>query len=195
MVNVYKLLFLNTFFCLFLAGCVSMEKTPVAPGGFQLKGKLAVEEAGERHSGNFLWRQRSEEFAIDIWGPLGQGRIHLVGDSVTLSVLDGDGAVVRRGSRDQVMEAALGWSMPLDVLTAWVFGEPDPDLPARALSYGDDGRLESFEQAGWAIALAQYRQVDETSEARWLPRKVDVRRAGTRIRLIIADWQISDRGI
>jgi len=195
MVNVYKLLFLNTFFCVVLAGCVSVEKRPVSPGGFQLKGKLAVEEAGERHSGNFLWHQQGEQFGIDVWGPLGQGRIHLTGDARTLSLLDGEGAVVRQGPSEQVMLASLGWSMPLDVVTAWVLGAPDPGLPVAGRVYGEDGRLESFEQAGWAIKFAQYRQVEQNSGFRWLPRKVDVRRSGTTIRLIIAEWQIAENRI
>lgn len=195
MVNVYKLLFLNTFFCLALAGCVSLEKRPVSSGGFQLKGKLAVEEAGERHSGNFLWHQQGEVFGIDVWGPLGQGRIHLTGDAQTLSLLDGEGLVVRRGPSERVMMESLGWSMPLDVLTAWVLGAPDPSLPVAGQVYGEGGRLESFEQAGWAIEFAQFREVAQVSGSRWLPRKVDVRRAGTRIRLIIAEWQIAENRI
>jgi outer membrane lipoprotein LolB len=192
MVNVYKPLFLNTFFFLILAGCTSVEKRPVSPGGFELKGKLAVEEAGERHSGNFLWYQQGDAYGIDVWGPFGQGRIHLTGDARTLSLIDGKGAVVQQGPSEQVMMASLGWSMPLEVLSVWVLGAPDPELPVVRQVYGEDGRLASFEQAGWAIEFAQYRQVEQASGSRWLPRKVDVRRAGTRIRLIIAEWQIAE---
>jgi len=189
-VNVYKLLFLNTFFSLLLSGCVTLEKKPLTAGGFQLKGKLAVEEAGTRHSGNFFWQQQGEAFGIDVWGPLGQGRIHLEGNAERLALLDGQGDVVREGARDEIMMDTLGWSMPLDVLTSWVMGEPDARLPTHAVALDADGRLESFEQAGWAIRFGQYRSVMQETIERWLPRRIDAHRADTRIRLIIAEWQL-----
>ncbi len=50
---------------------------PVAPGGFELNGKMAVRNAAERYSARFIWRQSGRVFDIDVWGPLGQGRVHL----------------------------------------------------------------------------------------------------------------------
>lgn len=188
--NVYKPLFLNAFCCLLLAGCVSLPPQPAPLNGFILKGKLAVEDAGERHSASFQWRQDGEEYGIDVWGPLGQGRIHLQGNRNRLMLIDGNGDVVRQGRPETVMQAALGWSMPLQVLPAWVLGQPDAGLPARALVYGEQGHLESFTQAGWSVQFAQYREVQPAPDARWLPRRIDARNPATKIRLVIAEWQI-----
>lgn len=203
--NVYKFLFLNTFFCLICTGCVSRPPAPPI-GGFQLKGKVAVEDSGERFSASFLWHQVGPEYDIDLWGPLGQGRVHLRGDSEWLAVVDGHGTVVRQGPRDGVMRAELGWSMPLDVLPVWVLGAPRQDLPADLLEYDAQGRLQTFTQLGWRVEFAQFREVQLSTERRWLPRRVDAyrvayqagveddpvahRKAATRVRLIIADWQI-----
>jgi len=189
-VNVYKLLFLNTFFLLCLASCASRPVVPPPLDGFELRGKVAVREAEERYSGNFVWRQQGERFDIDIWGPLGQGRVHLKGTEGHLSVLDGAGAVVRSGPQDQVMEGELGWSMPLDVLPSWVLGTPDERLPSEDIVMDDGSRIVSFLQAGWQIGFQDYRQVPQASGTRWLPRRIDARRGTTNLRLLISSWQL-----
>ena len=189
--NVYKLLVLNTFFSVLLAGCVSRTSVPVTAGGFELKGKLAIQQGGDRHSGNFLWRQQQEQFAIEVWGPLGQGRVHLRGDENTLALLDARGDVVRQGPSEAVMRAELGWHLPIAVMTAWVTGEPDPEIPVEAPSYDTEKRLESFEQAGWKIEFARFRD----QGGRWLPGRIDVSRTDTRIRLIIAHWEMAEEPI
>jgi outer membrane lipoprotein LolB len=182
--------FLSSVICCFLVGCVSLQKQPPPLDGFLLKGKLAVEDAGDRHTANFQWRQEGDTFGIDVWGPLGQGRIHLEGNQQQLMLVDGQGEVIQQGPPAQVMQAALGWSLPLEVFTAWVLGAPDPALPATELVYGSAGHLESFRQAGWSVVFGQYREIAQAPVERWLPRKIDASTAATRIRLIIADWQI-----
>lgn len=188
--NPYKPLFLNVFLLLSVTACAIRPEAPPPVGGFELRGKLAVREAGERFSGNFLWRQQGERFDIDIWGPLGQGRVHLVGEDDRMSVLDGDGAVVQTGTQQQVMEAALGWSMPLDVLPYWVLGMPDERIPAEALVLDDGSRIRSFVQAGWEIKLEDYREVAQDAGARWLPRRIDATRDATSLRLVISTWHL-----
>ena len=190
--NVYKLLVLNTFFALLLVGCASRPMAPVSAGGFELKGKLSVQQNEERHSGNFLWRQQDDSgFAIEIWGPLGQGRVHLQGDDSRLALLDAKGAIVREGPSELVMQAELGWHLPIAVMTARVTGEPDPAIPVEARSFDAEDRLESFEQAGWRIEFARFRDHD----GRWLPGRIDVMRTGTRIRLVIAHWELAEEQI
>lgn len=185
--NVYKLLVLNTFFALLLAGCGSVPTRPVAPGGFELKGKLSVQQDGDRHSGSFIWRQQGGVFAIEVWGPLGQGRVHLTGDDQTLALLDAQGAVVRQGPSNAVMQAELGWYLPIGVMTTWVQGEAVADLPLVSPNYDAEGHLQSFEQAGWTIEFARFRDL----QGRRLPGRVDVSRDATRIRLVIGHWQLA----
>jgi outer membrane lipoprotein LolB len=72
-------------------------------------------------------------------------------------------------------------------MTAWVKGEPDPDMPVKARRFDAEDRLESFEQAGWRIEFARFRD----RGGRWLPGRIDVHRTGTRIRLLIAHWELA----
>ena len=87
---------------MFIGGCASLS-APTPEDGFLLRGKLAVEEAGERHTANLLWRQQGENFEVDFWGPLGQGRIQLVRRGKSVAILDGAGVVLTEGPSEQVM--------------------------------------------------------------------------------------------
>ena len=91
---------------------------------FQLRGKLGVEQPSKSVSARFVWRQRDSGFTIDLWGPLGQGRVRLTGDAHSIAVVDGKGAILSEGDHDEVMRAHLGWTLPLEVLPDWVLGTP-----------------------------------------------------------------------
>ena len=185
--NVYKLLFLNVFLILLCAGCVSTPQLPEAPETFVLRGKVAVSEAGEHFTANLLWHQRGEGFEMDLWGPLGQGRVRVVKENGELRITT-DRGVVLAGEPDRVMRQELGWSLPLDVLPAWVQGTPLAELPAEAQVRDEAGRFVSFSQLGWAVALDRYQSVGE--RFRELPTRITASRPDARVRLVVSDWRL-----
>ncbi|MCZ6855428.1 MAG: lipoprotein insertase outer membrane protein LolB [Gammaproteobacteria bacterium] len=179
---VYKLLFLNVFFAAFCLACSTLG--PVADGtGFGLRGKLGVVDGSESYSARFLWQQTGEVFGIDLWGPLGQGRVRLEGDGEHI-VLSKGGEVLARGKHDEVMRTRLGWTLPLNVLPSWALGQPDASLGVAAQEYDDEGRLVAFEQLDWRVTFGQFRLIGERS----LPRRITARRGDYRVRLIISTW-------
>lgn len=182
--NVYKLLFLNIFSLLLGGGCASLP-APAPEDDFLLRGKLSVEEAGERHTANLLWRQQGENFEVDLWGPMGQGRIQLVRRGSAVAILDGAGVVVTEGPSEQVMREQLGWSLPLAVLPAWLQGAPLAGIPAQDLEYDAQGLLAAFTQLEWRVVYEQHRE----AAGQWLPRRLSATGPATRIRLVIAEWQ------
>ena len=183
--NVYKLLFLNIFSVLLWSGCASVALPP-PQDGFLLRGKLSVEEAGERHTANLLWRQQGEDFQVDLWGPLGQGRIQLVRRGDAVAILDGKGAVITEGPGDRVMREQLGWSLPLAVLPAWLQGRPLAGVSVEAQEHdATTGRLLAFTQLDWRVV---YEQTTEVA-GEILPRRLSAAGPTTRVRLVIAQWQ------
>jgi outer membrane lipoprotein LolB len=174
---------------LLAAGCATVRVPPPDPGGFVLRGKLAVVEGEQSVSARFLWRQTGEAFSIDLWGPFGQGQMRLEGDRHELVLLDGTGAVLIRGSHEAVMQQQLGWSLPLAVLPDWVQGRPHPGLPVAGRQEDGAGRLERFIQLDWAVSLGRYRRLDAASSGREIPYQVSANRGAYRVRLAISDWQ------
>ncbi len=186
----YKLLFLNVFFAVLCIGCAARQPIVLQPGGFEVKGKLAVRDAQENFSARFHWRQTGDRFQIDLWGPLGQGRVQLIGTADQIALLDGAGQVVIEGSQEEVMRAQLGWSMPLAVFPAWLRGEPKSGVPATDLQRDAAGLVRSFRQLDWLISYEQYRAVETASEMRTLPRKLSATNGATRVRIVISEWRI-----
>ena len=153
--------------------------------GFSLRGKLGVLDGGASYSARFLWRQTGERFDIALWGPLGQGRMHLEGDNERITLIRSN-EVLAQGKHHEVMHTQLGWTLPLNVLPSWALGEPDSSLDVVAKAYDDEGRLVGFEQLDWQVAYTQFRLIGD----RWLPRRITARRGDYRVRLIISTWDI-----
>jgi len=188
-----KLLCINVFLLIAGAGCASLPAEGPAPDGFDLRGKLGVVQADESFSARFLWRQQAAAFRIDLWGPLGQGRVQLAGDEHTLELRDGDGSVISSGPPEAVMNRHLGWSLPLAVLPHWVRGRPAPNTSVAARVADEEGRLTAFRQLGWHVELERYQRLSvgaADGEAAYLPHRVTARRGAYRVRLAISEWQI-----
>lgn len=185
-------------FFLALGGCAALPRSAPAEGGFHLRGKLGVVYGEESFSAQFLWRQQAQAFTIDLWGPLGQGRVQLIGTDRRLALREADGTLISEGPPGEVMREHLGWTLPLDVLPLWVRGTPAPDRPVSDRVVNDDGQLVSFRQLGWLVTLERYRPVvaessqdrDTPAEPVLLPHRVTAERDGYRVRLAIGDWRI-----
>ncbi len=174
---------------LLIAGCAGLPGMPESPETFVLTGKVGVREARESFSANLLWHQKGEAFDIDLWGPLGQGRVKLVkkGDGIELR---SDQGVLAAGEADAVMREHLGWSLPVDVLPAWVQGTPYAGEPAEAVVRDADGRLTGFSQLGWAVVLERYQAIQDGASARDLPTRITATREGARVRLVVSEWRL-----
>lgn len=188
-----KYLFINVFFLLAGVGCATLPAEGPAEGGFDLRGKLGVVQADESFSARFLWRQQAAAFRIDLWGPLGQGRVQLAGDEHTLELRDSDGSVISSGAPEAVMNRHLGWSLPLAVLPHWVRGRPAPNTSVTGRVQDEAGRLTAFRQLGWHVELDRYQRLSDAAaddEPAYLPHRVTARRGEYRVRLAISEWQI-----
>jgi outer membrane lipoprotein LolB len=179
----------NALLLLICTGCASVAIPPAGPDGFVLRGKLAVVEEGRSVSARFLWRQTGDSFAIDLWGPLGQGQMRLEGDARELVLRDAGGNVLTRGAHEEVMRAQLGWSLPLAVLPDWVRGRPHPGLPSTNRATDAEGHVASFSQLDWTVVLGRWRPTENSSAGRDMPHRISAQRGIYRVRLAISDWQ------
>lgn len=144
---------------LFVAGCAVRQPTAAPDVEFAAKGKLGIKMGGEGYSANFSWQQFARGYSIEVWGPLGQGRTRLWGDTVHMQVIRG-GELLAAGPPEVVMQAHLGWSAPIHVLPDWIRGQPDPSLAVAAAVRENGGRLTQFEQAGWLVNFDRFASID-----------------------------------
>lgn len=171
---------------LLIAGCAGapsvLEGTNALGRGFLAQGQLAVAGEGQAFSARFRWQQAGEHYDISIWGPLGQNRIRLLGDGERLQIVGPKGAPIAAGPPEAVLQAQLGWRLPLTVLPHWIRGRPAPLGGIWNRQWDAEGRLTAFRQLGWTVHCDGFR--DAPSGA--LPSRVTARRPGYQVRVAIS---------
>ncbi len=171
-----------------LGGCVSAPKPQLrGPSDFLVSGKMAVRAPEGNFSARFRWIQTGGSYELELWGPFGQGRRRLAGNHHTLSVLDGQGQLLLRGSPGQVMLEQLGFEVPLGSLAFWIQGLPDPQQPQSRLSRNAQGEVAGFRQASWDVAYPSY--IDASADRR-LPQRVEAVNERYQVKLAISRWDV-----
>lgn len=150
---------------------------------FQLEGRLQVRD-GERSAAVGVYWEHAPE--LDSWlftGPLGQGlaRIESKAGGGARMILS-DGRQVSAGTAAELAESVLGVGAPLAELPRWVTARVRPHAEVRALDAL--GRPLKVIDGGWTIDYVDY--VGEAPDD--LPRKIDIHRGDTRLRLIVDSW-------
>lgn len=181
-----------------LAGCASRAPLPAAPApdawwthqqgvraveAFQVDGRIAA--AGRPGSGQLRWVQDADgAFDIRVAGPLGSGSLRLRGTVEQVLIEDRQG---RRESQnpEAELQALLGSRLPLESLVYWARGLPRPGLAARYALDGA-GRLQQLMQGDWQLAYPAYHPGSPA-----LPRRIELRQAGTELTLLIDRWHVS----
>lgn len=170
-----------------IAGC-TVARPHVDPSvDFRLRGKIAVRGPGDAFSASFDWMQTGEAFDIELWGPLGQGRVHLRGDGTRLTVTDARGATSRGIGAEPFLASTLGWSVPISALPYWVRGRHDPGNAVAGERRAADGTLAGFKQLGWTVEFPRW---DESALGRVPARIVAVQRE-RRIVIVCKEWSIA----
>lgn len=149
---------------------------------FGLEGRLQVRD-GERSAAVGLdWQH---EPVRDEWlftGPLGQGLARIEADAAGARMRLADGQRSEAASAGELAEALLGVSAPFGALSGWVTARPAATAQIRGLD--SLGRPLQLVDQGWIIDYLEYAGDAPDSP----PRKIDVQRGDTRLRLIVDSW-------
>ena len=171
-----------------VSGCTPTRPAEVAADvDFRLRGKIAVRSPGDAFSASFDWIQTGETFDIELWGPLGQGRVRLRGDGARLTITDARGATTSGISAEPFMASALGWSVPISALPFWVRGRYDPGSTVAEHHRMPDGPLASFEQLGWTVEVSRWRE----SGLGPVPGRVVAVQRERRIVIVCKEWLVA----
>lgn len=167
-----------------LAGCASAPTAPQAPeSSFELKwrehreqvsgihqwhlsGRIGIRTDDTGGSANLRWKRGEGQDQIDLFGPLGGGRIRLDIDSAGARLRDSQGQNFHADSASEVMFKATGWVVPLEVLGDWIRGIPAAGPHESEID--EAGKLISLNQNGWTITFNEYAPHQQAL----LPRKI-----------------------
>ena len=184
-----KSLFCIAILGVVLAGCSTTGPLTQTPE-FEVAGKVSVRTDQQARSGRFIWRQFADFMELEVWGPLGQGRVRLVGTERAITVTQGD-RVLAQGDASLVMYEQLGWYVPLPVFNAWLQGAHHEDYdyvpvpPQATPTVGDTGRPQAdvlFSQLGWQVHLSRF----ELRGGELRPGRISAHKDGLKVLVVAA---------
>ena len=149
---------------------------------FQLEGRLQVRDAERSAVVGVDWQHGPER---DVWlftGPLGQGLARIETDAAGARMTLSDGRRFEADTAAELAESVLGVSAPFTELPRWVTARVREGAEVRELDAL--GRPRQVIDRGWTIDYTEY----AGGEPDGLPRKIDVHRGDTRLRLIVDAW-------
>jgi outer membrane lipoprotein LolB len=152
---------------------------------WRVAGRLALQTEADGYHGTLDWRQHGERYAIRVNAPLGQGAVELAGGPTGVVLSRGPDQRYAARRPEGLLEAHLGWRVPVQGLAYWVRGLPRPARYAER-ELDAQGRLTRLEQDGWRIELRRYRTVQGVD----LPDKVFLTRPGLAVRLVVQRWSL-----
>jgi len=148
-------------------------------------GRVAVRDAqADGWNASLSWRQKDEHYDIKLSGALGQGgvRIHGNGGQAVMEAADQPPQMAE--SPEALMQAQLGWYVPVRSFKYWLKGQPGPQAYERDVDHL--GRLARLQQDGWEITYKRYARVNGIE----LPRKLELSNHRLRVRLVIDQWRL-----
>jgi outer membrane lipoprotein LolB len=170
------------------AGCATLPPPP-PEAGFRVQGRLAIRHADEGFSSNFLWAHAPERFAIELWGPLGQGRSRLEGGDDGVVLHAADGAVYAEEDTQVAVRRWLGFDVPVPALAFWIQGRSAPGARVRREERDAAGDLSRLDQLAWSLDFSEWRS---EADGRRLPGRIVARHRDVKVTLLPKVWAFAN---
>ncbi len=154
---------------------------------WHLKGRIAMQVEKESASASLSWQQNGQDYIIRIIAPFGRGTLELTGNRDGVTMRDAKNQVVHAANPEVLLQARLGWQVPLSGLYYWIRGLPEPAVEIKTMILDEQARINELSQAGWQISYGRYMQAGELS----LPKKLVLQNQKLKIKLVIKRWDLS----
>ncbi|RKR02570.1 outer membrane lipoprotein LolB [Kushneria sinocarnis] len=151
---------------------------------WEIAGKVAIRTPDNSESANLDWKRTPRHYRIMVSGPFGAGRNTLEGNGQRVTLSNGEGTFTAR-TPEALMQARMGWSLPISALDYWVRGLPAPDTP-HDIEHDRAGFPAVMQQNGWTLHYQDWTRADGL----WLPRKLTMDYGDLHAILVLNQWQL-----
>jgi len=152
---------------------------------WSVSGRLALSDGDRGGSLSMRWQAQGDSHLITL-GTLVGGRQWRLSFDADSAILEGSDVGRLVGPEpDPLVEAAIGWPIPVSDLAWWVRGLVPPER-AREIRYADDGTLASAEAAPWSLVFERYSDYASTV----LPSRIEAESGDYRVRMVLRNWSL-----
>lgn len=138
-------------------------------------------------SARLNWQQQEDDYTIQLSaGPFNQTIAIMNGrpGRAEIQVAGEDDRYTAR-SPEALMQAILGWSLPIRHAVWWIRGVPDPALPHSEIIQDNHYR---FTQAGWDIDIIRFSDISVDHR---LPSRMRMVHNEVTVNLVIGRWELT----
>lgn len=146
-----------------LSGCATQAPTGLVlpEGSLSRIGRFAVKteqanQAPEAIQGGFVWRDTVAQLTLDLTNPFGSVLARVTVNSAGATLERANGEILQTMTPDSLVDQALGQSLPVQGLRAWLRAQQKPQPGMRVLERDAQNRIVAFEQDGWAARLSNF---------------------------------------
>jgi outer membrane lipoprotein LolB len=146
---------------------------------WRIEGRVAYSHQGKGGSARLVWLQDGEQADVRLTAPLAAGSVHIRLSRDSAEIIDADGRLLAQGTPESVFMQVLQSPVPTNALPAGLraFWPDLPPLTEAALT-------GSVTVDGWRWQYLEWQDAPVR-----LPRKIELTRAETRLRILIDVWQ------
>ena len=124
---------------------------------WRVKGKIAVKAGSKGGHATLRWDKSAALQEIELYGPLGGGRVEIESDASGVRLKDTNGGELTGDSIAKLIEQRLGWPLPFDQLPDWLRGLPSSEQAA--MEWNDAGHIERMNDQGWQVSYPEYQLI------------------------------------
>ena len=150
-----------------------------------MTGRSAAKYADSGWQAGVHWCQAGSQSRLELSGPMRLGTILLSYRLGELWIRESADYLSITHQPQRLLEAKLGFSVPLAALRFWLMGVAEPG----AIDYqqvDNDGRLNLLRQHGWVVKYDQYMMVD----GYLLPGKIKLTKDAVSLKIVVDEWQL-----
>ena len=153
---------------------------------WSLSGRFGIFNETEAWNGDLSWRQRDQQYQIQLSGPLGQGSALIKGANGYSELQLSESEIHIASDPESLLTRYLGLNIPVSGLRYWVLGIPAPKARIESMEVNDSQQITRMKQQGWDIRFKRYQLV----EGQTLPTKIFLERQDLSVRLVVDQWKL-----
>jgi outer membrane lipoprotein LolB len=155
-----------------------------AINSWHAQGSIGIHTINKGWNASFNWVQQERNYGLALFGPLGAGRVQLMGTPQQVVLQTSHGSY-SAATPEVLLQQQIGWSIPVSDLYYWIRGLPAPRYHPH-YSFDMNRHLVQLSQDGWHIIYLRYVSVNGID----LPDRMLISNAGLQVRIVITQWQI-----